>query len=90
MQRIYHVSRIGTREVEIKRAETEILAAYACGWDPAWCAVIDITDEVGRLLESGELAIILNGEQGRTMGEKVGHVKNLLAEFTPRLSHVSY
>lgn len=60
MKRLYRVRRIGTREVGVVEEETEILAAYACGWDPAWCSVVDITEEVERMKRAGEIEYVDN------------------------------
>lgn len=63
MTRIYRVSRIGTKEVRVIEEETEILAAYAAGWDPAWYAVVDITEKVERMKVRGELSIVEREER---------------------------
>lgn len=57
MKRIYRIGLIGTREVVIEEAETEILACYKAGWDPSWCVVKDITEEVIELKENGDMEI---------------------------------
>ena len=58
MKRIYRIARVGTKEVAVEEAETEILACYAAGWDPGWCSVTDITQEVVELKESGDIEIV--------------------------------
>ena len=58
MKRIYNIGRIGTKEIAVEEAETEILACYQAGWDPAWCVVRDITEEVKKLEENGKLEVV--------------------------------
>lgn len=53
--RMYKIGRIGTGEVTVEEAEDARAAALKAGWDPAWCHVQDITDEVKRLETSGDL-----------------------------------
>ena len=63
MKRIYRIGRIGTKQIAIEEAETEILACLAAGWDPSWCVVRDITEEVIELRENGEIEIV-EGRRG--------------------------
>lgn len=71
MKRIYRIGLIGTRHVAVEEAETGDLACWKAGWDPAWCTVTDITDEVIELKESGDIEIV------EIKGEKDGKTKTV-------------
>ena len=58
MSRIFKIGRIGTKEIRIEEEETPRAACYKAGWAPEWCRVVDITDEMKRLRENGELEVI--------------------------------
>lgn len=56
--RIYKVARIGTKDVTVEEAETPFLAGLKAGWAPELCEAIDITAQVKRLIEIGDLRIV--------------------------------
>ena len=58
MKKIYRIGRIGTKHVTVEEAEDERSACYKAGWAPAWCVVQDITEEVTKLKESGDMEAV--------------------------------
>lgn len=53
--RYYHVGLEGSREVDIVDADDPETACWKAGWDPVHCVVVDITDNVNRLKQNGDM-----------------------------------
>ena len=55
---LFSIGRIGTKDIAIEEAEDEKMACLKAGWLPEWCVVRDITGEVLKLTENGELEVL--------------------------------